>query len=152
MRRFSIQTSQFFKKFIFTSFERQRDGERIPLHWFTPQMVPMAGAGSGQSQEPRTQSGSLMWVTGIQVLEPSSANSRVHISRKLEWKQRSLDLNPGASTCGAGIPNGILTTVPHACPLIQTFKFEDGSQRDTFHCWETWGRLIAQVLAKSEKW
>lgn len=66
----------------FHLFERQRD--RVSIHCFSPQIHILIMVRPGQSQGPRSQSGFPMWVTGIQVLEPTLATFQAHIRRKLD--------------------------------------------------------------------
>lgn len=57
--------------------ERERGAEmnrEIFMHWFIFQVPATAGAGLGQSQEPKTQLGSLIWIA--KALKPPSAASR----------------------------------------------------------------------------
>lgn len=87
-----------------------------------PVSTGLLTAGPGQSHEPRTQSGSPMWVAGTQVFELSSVTSQGAISRKLNCKWNS-DLN-------SDMDMGILTTAanarpPTCLPLLRNFKYDD---------------------------
>lgn len=98
---------------IFTSFERQRDGERERpfLHWFTIHMP-------GQAQ-PRNPECSLSLPNGAKdsALEASSAASHWGAAGRWHWKQ-SWDLNLSPVICNMGVPSGIFTIGPnaHPCP------------------------------------
>lgn len=56
--------------------EKERETERDLL--FTPQMPVTAESGPGQSKEPRTPTGSPIWIAGTQILEPSAPASQAH--------------------------------------------------------------------------
>lgn len=52
--------------------ERETGRERPLMHWLSFQMVATLRAGSGWSQNPETSAWSLLWLSGTQILGPSS--------------------------------------------------------------------------------
>lgn len=73
LARVCSQLCSFCKKFYLFTWEadRQRRGERSPIHWLTPQVVTMKGPGQAKA---RVQELYLvcMWMSGIWVLGPPS--------------------------------------------------------------------------------
>lgn len=113
----------FFIKFIY--FERQSEKGKTEresfIYWSTPQIPTADGTGLGQSQEPETPPGSLMWVTGTQT------STWVCLSRRLDQKCKQ-DRIPGTVT-GDGANLGsclpfyatMPTCLPRFCLLNNTF-------------------------------
>nr|XP_017198091.2 pancreatic secretory granule membrane major glycoprotein GP2 [Oryctolagus cuniculus] len=81
-----------------TNSQQGTEGERSSIYWFTPQMDAIARAGPGRSQEPGASSASPIWVTGAQVLGPSS--SAFAIPAGVSWK------GSGAAGTQTGSPMG----------------------------------------------
>lgn len=92
-------------------FERQ--GERESFHALVCSPNGCNRQGWARSQlEPGTQTGYPRWVIEIQVCQPSTAASRVLISRKQGLD--SIRNVIGTLIGNVGIPSGVLTAVPNA--------------------------------------
>lgn len=74
--------------YLFTWKSRDRHRQKVRSHLmthFTPQ-APKTGLRQSQSQEPGLQFESPTWVSGSQLLEPSTLTTRVCVSGKIELK------------------------------------------------------------------
>lgn len=83
--------------------ERQSK-QRSPIHWLTPPMPAVARAESTQKQEAETQSTSGMWLVGIQLFDPSTLSSRLHVNRRLKPGTRGTNSKyPGTPVWETGL-------------------------------------------------
>lgn len=87
--------------------ERQRQSSSV--HRFMSQMPIAAGAGTGRSQEPRTQYWPPPWVTVTQFPNITCYFSECTLADS--WNQKQVqDLNPSSPVWNADISTGVLTT------------------------------------------